>query len=127
MSSKKTKIKTKFDFLLPHGLIDEQGRVHRQGKMRLATARDEIIVLQDKRVQENPAYAVLIYLSQVITRLGSLSVITPQMLEELTVLDLAYLREFYNRINQHKNPKLPVQCPYCANEFQVELALAGES
>lgn len=127
MPSKKTKIKTKFNFILPRGLIDDHGRLHRQGKMRLATARDEITVSQDKRVQENPAYAVLIYFSQVITRLGSLSTVTPQMLEELTVLDLAYLREFYNRINQHKNPKLPVQCPHCANEFQVELALAGES
>lgn len=127
MPTKKTKITTNFEFTLPRGLVDENGRIHRQGKMRLATARDEIIVWQDRRVKENKAYSILLYLAQVITRLGSLTNVTPQMLEDLTILDLAYLREFYNRINQHKNPKLPVQCPHCASEFQVELSLSGES
>lgn len=127
MDNQKAKIKNQFEFTLPRGLIDDKGNVYRHGKMRLATARDEILVVQDQRVRENPAYAVLIYLSLVITDLGSLSTVTPQMLEDLTLLDLAYLREFYNRINQHKNPKLQVQCPHCANEYQVELALSGES
>ncbi|ACK69256.1 conserved hypothetical protein [Gloeothece citriformis PCC 7424] len=122
----KQQLITEFDFTLPRGLIDTKGRINRQGKMRLATAKDEIFVQQHPQVQENPAYSILIYLSQVITRLGSLSSVTPQLLEDLTVIDLAYLREFYNRINQHKTAKIPVQCPHCNQDFKVELTLSGE-
>lgn len=125
--TKKQQLTTEFDFTLPRGLIDAKGRVHRQGKIRLATAKDEILVQQNPLVQENPAYSVLVYLSQVITRLGSLSSVTPQLLEDLTVVDLAYLREFYNRINQHKTATIPVECPHCNQAFKVELALSGES
>jgi hypothetical protein len=126
MSNKKS-LTTEFDFTLPRGLIDAKGHIHRQGKMRLATARDELNIYHDIRVQENPSYAVLIYLSQVIIRLGSLASVTPQQLENLSVLDLAYLREFFNRINQHRDAKIPVECPHCQTQFAVEFALAGES
>jgi len=33
-----------FDFKLPKGLIDANGELHAQGKMRLLTAKDELIV-----------------------------------------------------------------------------------
>ena len=120
-------IRTEFNFILPRGLVDAQRAVHRQGVMRLATARDEIIVQKDSRVQQDPAYGVLVMLSRVIIRLGSLSVVEPELLEELFTLDLAYLREFYNRINQQGNAYIPVECPQCNNPFSVELALSGES
>ena len=126
---------TEFNFTLPHGLIRDLGAVGgigdrkilaREGTMRLATARDEITVQNHPKVKENPAYAVLIYFSLVITRLGDLSDITPQLLEDLSVLDLAYLREFYNRINQHREAHISLQCPHCQQQLEVELALAGE-
>lgn len=120
-------IRTEFNFILPRGLVDPQGGVHRQGVMRLATAKDEIYVLKDSRVQRDPAYGILVMLSQVITRLGSLSSITPELLEEVFTRDLAYLREFYNRINQEGNAYIPVQCPQCSSQFSVELSLSGES
>ncbi len=117
---------TEFDFILPKGLVDSQGQVHREGKMRMATAKDEISLQKDYRVQKNSAYAVLVMLSQVITRLGSLSIVTPEILEQLFTLDLAYLREFYNRLNQQGSAYIPVQCPSCNSRFDVELALMGE-
>ena len=46
--------KTQFPFRLPRGYVDEEGNVHRDGVMRLATARDEILPLQDYRVQIEP-------------------------------------------------------------------------
>jgi hypothetical protein len=116
-----------FTFTLPQGLVDEKGRLNRNGIMRLATARDEIEIHQDQQVKANPAYDVLIRLARVIRRLGSLSSISPQQLEDLTILDLAYLREFYNRINQHQDPTIGVACPHCQMQFRVELNLAGES
>lgn len=118
---------TEFRFVLPRGLVDEEGKVHRQGVMRLATAKDELSVQKDSRVQTDSAYAALIMLSRVITHLGELSSITPELLENLFTRDLAYLREFYNRVNQQESASIPVQCPKCQSDFQVELALAGES
>ena len=117
---------TEFSFTLPHGLIGEDANNYRQGIMRLATARDEITVQNDIRVKENPAYAVLIYLSLVIIRIGNISQINPQLLENLSVLDLSYLREFYNRINQHREAHISLQCPHCQQQLKVDLALAGE-
>jgi hypothetical protein len=120
-------IQTEFDFILPRGLVDAEENVHRQGVMRLATAKDEIFIQKNRDAQDNSAYGVLVMLSRVITRLGSLTEITPDLLENLFSRDLAYLREFYNRINQQGDAYLPVQCPKCSSQFQVELALAGES
>lgn len=120
-------IHTEFDFILPKGLLDGKGNLHRQGVMRLATAKDEIIVQKNRAAQENAVYAAIVMLSQVITRLGNLTDITPNLLENLFSCDLAYLREFYNRINQQGDAYISVQCPQCNSNFQVEFSLAGES
>jgi len=117
---------TTFDFELPRGLIDADGNVHRQGVMRLATAKDEIAVQKNRQAIAMPAYGTLVLLSCVIVRLGDLPSVTPEHLENLFSLDLAYLREFYNRINQQGEASIPVQCPLCQGEFDVELALSGE-
>jgi hypothetical protein len=122
-----TNIHTEFDFILPKGLLDAEGNLHRQGVMRLATAKDEIIVQKNRAAQDNTVYAAIAMLSRVIIRLGSLTEITPNLLENLFTRDLAYLREFYNQINQQGDAHIPVQCPQCNSNFQVELVLAGES
>ncbi|MEA5566813.1 phage tail assembly protein [Anabaena sp. UHCC 0399] len=119
-------IQTEFDFILPRGLVDAEGNLHRHGVMRLATAKDEIIVQKNRAAQDNSGYGVIVILSRVIIKLGNLTEITPDLLENLFSKDLAYLREFYNRINQQGDAYIPVQCPQCQNQFQVELALAGE-
>jgi hypothetical protein len=118
---------TEFDFILPRGLVDEAGVVHRQGVMRLATAKDELMTQKDRRVKNDPAYSTLVILAQVITSLGSLTSVTPEILEDLFTQDLAYLRELYNRLNQQDSSSQPVQCPECSYQFEVEFALSGES
>ncbi len=118
---------TQFDFVLPRGLLDEVGNLHQQGKMRLATARDELGADKDRRSQDSSTYRSLVMLAQVITQLGSLSQVTVEQLEGLFTKDLAYLREFYNRINQQGTALIPTQCPHCSQPFEVELALSGES
>ena len=65
-------LRTEFLFTLPRGYVDGSGTVHRDGVMRLATARDELIPLRDDRVRENPAYLTVVLLARVITRLGGL-------------------------------------------------------
>src|SRR3954464_8002039 len=91
---------TEYPFTLPKGYVDSEGRVHRDGVMRLATARDEIIPLQDYRVQSNRAYLVIILLSRVVTKLGDLEYMNVEIIENLFSTDLAFLQEFYRKINE---------------------------
>ena len=93
--------------------------------MRLATAADEILPLRDPRVQSNQAYLILILLSRVVTKLGSVAQINPKTIEDLYAADLAYLQEFYNRINRNGKAHLEATCPKCAHEFELELNGAG--
>jgi hypothetical protein len=120
-------LQTEYEFVLPRGYVDQDGQVHRHGVMRLATAADEIMPLKDPRVQSNPAYLVVILLSRVITRLGSLEVINPKVIESLFASDLAYLQDFYNRINGNGTRALRVTCPHCQQLFDVEPEPLGES
>jgi hypothetical protein len=118
---------TEYEFTLPLGYADEEGSLHRQGVMRLATAADEILPLRDPRVQSNEAYLIVILLSRVVTRLGSLSQVNPKIVEGLYAADLAYLQEFYNRINRTGKAAVPAACPRCSHEFQLEMNGVGGS
>lgn len=117
---------TEFPFTLPVGLTDPEGNVHKEGTMRLATAFDEIEPLKDPRVRANPGYLVVILLSRVITKLGSLEYINTKAMENLYAADLAYLQDFYQRINQNGHSRFHVCCPHCQGEFEVEAAGLGE-
>ena len=118
---------TDYEFTLPRGYKDAHGDLHRDGTMRLATAADEILPLKDPRVQANPAYLVVILLSRVITRLGSVDAINPKVIEGLFASDLAYIQEFYNRINGNGTSVLKVVCPHCEKGFEVEPDGLGKS
>jgi hypothetical protein len=118
-------IQTEFPFTLPHGYLDVEGNLHREGSMRMATAYDEIAPLKDPRVQANPGYLVIILLSRVITRLGELEQINPKVIEGLFSGDLAYLQDLYQRLNQNGHSRLLVVCPHCQGEFEVETASPG--
>jgi hypothetical protein len=120
-------LSTQFDFILPRGLVDGQGQIHRKGTMRLATARDEMQIGRDRTTRDYPAYGTLVMLSQVILQLGSLEHIPPTQLENLFTQDLAYLKAFYNQVNQQGSAKIPTECPECQTQYDVELVLAGES
>lgn len=115
-------LRTEFAFVLPRGYVDEAGRIHREGTMRLATARDEIAPQRDPRVRENEAYLTIILLSRVITRLGTLPSVDPDTVEGLFASDLAFLQDLYRRINQEGHTQAAVVCPECKHEFAVDVA-----
>lgn len=100
-------LQTEFEFTLPKGYLDETGNLHRKGVMRLATAMDEIVPLRDPRVKSNPAYATVIILSRVITTLGALEEVSPQVVEGFFACDLSYLQKFYRQINELEDPAIP--------------------
>ncbi len=119
-------LQTEFPFSLPRGYVDSEGNLHRDGVMRLATAYDEIAPMKDPRVKANPGYLVIILLSRVITRLGDLQNINPKVIEGLFSADLAFLQDFYRRINEVGHNRVTVTCPHCEEEFEVEVGSPGE-
>jgi hypothetical protein len=118
---------TDFAFELPKGYVDSAGNLHRTGTMRLATAADEIYPLKDPRVQNWPAYLIVVLLARVVTKLGGLPEVNPGVIEGLFSEDLAYLQDLYNRVNGLTPRSLPVRCPHCDKEHEVEVPILGES
>ena len=118
-------LQTEFEFTLPQGYVDDDGNLHRDGVMRLATAADEIKPLKDPRVQANASYLTVIVLARVVTRLGRLEDVTPHVIENLYVSDLEYLQDLYERINGRGGSAIDVECPSCGNAFVVEADPSG--
>jgi hypothetical protein len=90
--------------------------------MRLATARDELIPLIDLRVKDNPAYLSVVLLGLVVTRLGAITDVHAGVIERLFASDLAFLQDFYRRINAEGHSRAEVTCPACDTAFEVDFA-----
>ena len=114
-------MRTEFTFTLPRGYVDGQGTVHREGIMRLATARDEIEPLRDAAVRQNEAYLAVLLLSRVVTRIGGITEITPELVQELYAADFDHLQRLYERLNTDGEAVGAVTCPHCAQAFEVDL------
>ena len=114
-----------FEFELPRGYRHTDGTLHRRGRMRLATARDELRPQIDLRVKENPAYLSVVLLSQVITQLGELTDVHSGLVENMYATDIAFLQDFYRRINSEGHTRAGVTCPSCQTSFEIDLAGDG--
>ena len=112
---------TEIAFTLPVGYVDDHGQTHRQGVMRLATARDEIEPLRDPSVRTNGAYLTVLLLARTVTRIGSVIEITPALVEGLFAADFDHLQRIYERVNSDGDAVGVVGCPQCAHRFEVDL------
>jgi ssDNA-binding Zn-finger/Zn-ribbon topoisomerase 1 len=119
-------MKTEFEFILPRGYVDKDGNLHREGVMRLANAKDEIVPLNDLRVQRNRAYLIIVLLSRVISGFGSFKEVNTGVIENMFASDLWFLEEMYNRINEDE-ATITVTCPECGSKFDKEFGRLGES
>jgi len=120
-------LQVEVDFVLPIGYRDADGVVHRDGRMRLATARDELAPLVDPRVARNRAYLVVLLLARVVTRLGSLPAVTPEVIEGLYASDFGHLQSIYRRLNLDPLAPPPA-CPSCGAAIPGEvIGLGGAS
>ena len=115
-------MRTEFAFELPRGYVGPDGTVHRRGVMRLATARDELLPLYDARVQENAAFTTVVLLGRVITSLGALPSVDGTVIENMFASDVAFLQDFYRRINAEGHTRIAVTCPECSHRFTADLA-----
>lgn len=111
-------MQTEYEFTLPKGYLDKDGILHKTGSMRLATAADEILPLSEARVQSNSGYLTIILLARVITKLGTIHVDT-RVIENLYTVDLSYLQDFYQRINEMEIPVYHCTCPNCEKIVEV--------
>jgi hypothetical protein len=114
-------MQTEIAFTLPRGYVDAAGVVHREGRMRLATARDEIEPLREVEVRQNQAYLSVLLLARTVTSIGDVTDITPQLIEGLFAADFDHLQRLYERINSDGDAVGVVSCPACAHEFEVDL------
>jgi hypothetical protein len=114
-------MQTEIGFTLPRGYVDAGGAVHREGTMRLATARDEIEPLRDAEVRQNEAYLGVLLLARTVTRLGGITEVTPRVIEDLFAADFDHLQRLYERINSNGEAVGVLACPACAHEFEVDL------
>jgi hypothetical protein len=114
-------MRTEIEFTLPRGYVDAAGNVHREGTMRLATARDEIEPLREVAVRQNQAYLSVLLLARTVTRIGEISEISPELIEGLYAADFDHLQRLYERVNSDGEAVGVVSCPECAHEFEVDL------
>ncbi len=127
IESRVNPLQTEYEFTLPRGYLDSTGKLQCDGKMRLATAMDEIAPLRDPRVKNNQAYLTILILSRVITKLGDLNQVTTDVLENMFTADLAFLQDLYRTINGDGDNHVTVTCPNCEHSFTVETHEPGGS
>ncbi len=118
-------MQTEAEFSLPRGYIDEHGQVHQHGRMRLALAIDEVEAMNDPRVRANESYLPILLLSRVVSQVGTVTAVTPTLIERLFASDLAYLQELYLRLNSGEHVTIGAVCPTCHTPFQVQVAPLG--
>ena len=85
-------LQTVYPFRLPKGYLDGEGTLHREGRMRLATAGDELSALRDPRVKADESRLNALILSRVVTMLGTLEEVTPEVVEGLFISDMEFDR-----------------------------------
>lgn len=117
---------TEFDFDLPKGFVDSKGEIHKHGKMRLATAGDEIAATRDPRVLSNPSFLSIVILAAVITELEGVETVTATTVERFFTADLAFLQDMYQRINNVEPPTMKVVCPDCGKIFETPINFTRE-
>ena len=114
-----------YPFRLPRGDVDVEGTLHREGQMRLATAGDELSALRDPRVKADESYMNPLILSKVITMLGTLPEVTPEVIEGLFIADMEFLQDMYDTINKADKPQIQVTCPHCGKQFVDTINFQG--
>jgi hypothetical protein len=115
-------LRTEYPFVLPRGYVDEDGHVHRDGTLRLATAKDELTAQSEPLVRQNPSYLSIYLIVRTLSRLGELPAVDRFVVEHLFASDLAFLQDLYRRVNQLGHTEAEVGCPECRHRFLVDVA-----
>ncbi len=118
-------IKTEYEFILPKGYVDKEGNLHKNGLMRLARAKDRVLPRQDERVAKNPNYFMVIVLSRVVAKLGTVKLVNTAVIENLFAADWRFLVDLYREINESGASKVKLNCAKCGHSFTAEVGSLG--
>lgn len=109
-----------YTFCLPLGLSNDDGEVFKIGKMRLATAMDEIEIQGAEKSHIDPRYRDLEMLSKTIISIEGLGSVTADQLEDLYEVDFIYLQMFFNELNG-ESETLKIKCPNCGTSKDIKI------
>lgn len=88
------------EFDLPHGYVDKKGKLHKSGTMRVSTQDDEVLIKQHGKYKLDHSYAKIAILAKVVTKLGTLKQVTPEIIADLYADDLRFLKALYEELNK---------------------------
>lgn len=101
-----------FEFELPVGYVDEDGRVHRAAVLRKMTGREEVL-LADRKLRQNGGRLVTELLASCLRRLGELEPVPREVVSRLTSADRNYLLLELRKITFGSTMETTYDCPSC--------------
>ncbi|MGH2933878.1 MAG: hypothetical protein ACRDL2_05105 [Gaiellaceae bacterium] len=101
-----------FEFELPIGYVDEDGRIHRAAVLRKMTGREEVL-LADRKLRQNGGRLVTELLSCCLRRLGELEPVPRDVVSRLTSPDRNYLLLELRKITFGSAMETTYECPSC--------------
>lgn len=107
-----------FDFELPIGVRDEEGRLHRSGALRKMNGRDEAI-LADPQNQRNGGKLVTELLASCVTRLGDLPSVGATVIADMYSADRNYLLLRLRSATFGSLLQATYKCPSCGHNNEV--------
>ena len=78
--------------------------------------------VRDPAVRQNEAYLTVLLLSRVVTCIGDVTEVTPEIIEGLFAADFDHLQRLYERLNTNGESVGLITCPSCRHEFEVDLS-----
>ncbi len=63
----------------------------------------------------------MLLLARTVTRLGTLTQVTPDVVERLYAADFDHLQRLYERVNSDADSVGIVSCPACDHRFEVDM------
>ena len=101
-----------FEFELPVGYVDEDGRVHRTAVLRKMTGKDEAI-MADRRNRNSAARMLTELIASCLVRVGSIERPTTQIAQSLYSADRYYLLLKLREITFGPDMEATYSCPTC--------------
>lgn len=110
--------------LLPGGLVDEQGVVHRQVEMASLSGREELLLTDRQRWGRQAQITAL--LSRCVRQIGAVSPVTPEIVRELLVADRAYLLLKLRQATFGEQVQATIVCPNqsCGNKMDIDFSIS---
>ncbi len=107
------------DFMLPKGIIDKDGNVHKKGVLRLPQGLDREILTPI--AQQNMGHGVTLMLTRCIQSIEGIDVVTEEMVRKLKIMDRDYLNKLLQENKYGMDTTVELTCPICGYEFEGDL------